>query len=510
MNTDPCETFLAIASQFQLGDLDTEKPHPLTRNLSELASTNLPKAIHCLKQIDVEAFEHIEPKADEIAQLGKAIHDTLISGGRIFLCGCGATGRLSISLEVFCRTGLVESKYKDRFIGFMAGGDTALIKSIERFEDIPEYGKDQLLELDFSSNDLLISSSEGGETPFVIGATEAAVQHSDRRPWFLYCNPDSILIKNADRSKKIIKNNSIQKLNLSVGAMGISGSTRMQASSVLMASIGWAIKHGDDAKSIQSRIQFIRNYLDTNDFSFLTDFIEQESNEYRNERYISYQSKTCAVTVLTDTTERAPTFSLSPFENSRSKNDPAGWCYLVQAHETKSEAAWFDLLKRKPRCLEWKGISQYTGLDYLYGFHIGREGQVLREQKTNTAEHTTFSIETINNDIVWEFSGLESSLNTDDMCILEKNLVLKILMNIHSTLIMGLLKRYEGNLMTFVKPSNNKLIDRAIRYIQLLCKKRALPIPGYSEIARIVFIYKDGLKSNEAIVLKALSHISQN
>jgi len=32
-----CEEFLKIADQFKLGELDTEKPHPDTMNLSDLA-----------------------------------------------------------------------------------------------------------------------------------------------------------------------------------------------------------------------------------------------------------------------------------------------------------------------------------------------------------------------------------------------------------------------------------------------------------------------------------------
>lgn len=42
---------------------------------------------------------------------------------------------------------------------------------------------------------------------------------------------------------------------------------------------------------------------------------------------------------------------------------------------------------------------------------------------------------------------------------------LKVLLNKHSTLVMGKLNKIKSNLMSWVRPSNNKLIDRAIRYI---------------------------------------------
>ena len=53
----------------------------------------------------------------------------------------------------------------------MAGGDVAIIASVEDFEDHPEFGAHQLLSLGFADNDLLIACTEGGETPWVIGAT---------------------------------------------------------------------------------------------------------------------------------------------------------------------------------------------------------------------------------------------------------------------------------------------------------------------------------------------------
>ncbi|MCZ6674358.1 MAG: hypothetical protein O7C75_15625, partial [Verrucomicrobia bacterium] len=165
MRDKACEEFLKVANQFKLGTLETEKPHPLTTQLSKEAQTNLHSAVDTLKQVDTEALKLLESYLPDIAQLGGDIQDTLNKGGRVFLCGCGATGRLSISLEVFCREGLVNPPYEEQFVGFMAGGDAALIKSIDNFEDRPEYGAKQLEELGFRKEDLLISTTEGGETP---------------------------------------------------------------------------------------------------------------------------------------------------------------------------------------------------------------------------------------------------------------------------------------------------------------------------------------------------------
>ena len=44
----------------------------------------------------------------------------------------------------------------------MAGGDAALIKSIEDFQDHPQFAEQQVVELGFRENDLMIGSTEGG------------------------------------------------------------------------------------------------------------------------------------------------------------------------------------------------------------------------------------------------------------------------------------------------------------------------------------------------------------
>jgi N-acetylmuramic acid 6-phosphate etherase len=47
-------------------------------------------------------------------------------------------------------------------------------------------------------------------------------------------------------------------------------------------------------------------------------------------------------------------------------------------------------------------------------------------------------------------------------------MLLKIILNTHSTIVMARMGKVLSNFMTWVRPSNNKLIDRAIRYITYL------------------------------------------
>ena len=134
----------------------------------------------------------LKTKIPELEHLYRAINDTVETGGRIFICGCGATGRLSIVLETLWRqeTRQLHQEWEDRVISFMAGGDAALIKSIEDFEDHPEFAEQQVVELGFRENDLMIGSTEGGETSWVIGAVWKSTELTKRKPYILYGNTD--------------------------------------------------------------------------------------------------------------------------------------------------------------------------------------------------------------------------------------------------------------------------------------------------------------------------------
>tara|TARA_Y100000588_G_C14247852_1_gene922178 strand:+ start:1262 stop:2794 length:1533 start_codon:yes stop_codon:yes gene_type:complete len=507
MGLNECRDFLSVAKQFKLGGLQTEQPHPLTVDLSRLATSDLESAVSTLEQVDVEALEKLGNYATKIADLGSEVSKTLTSGNRIYLCGCGATGRLSISLEVFCREGLIPDAHQEQVIGFMAGGDAALIKSIENFEDHPECGAQQLRELGFGKNDLLISTTEGGETPFVIGATEEAARISSKRPWFLYCNPETQLKEIVERSANILNNDRIRSLSLHVGPMALSGSTRMQASTVLMAAVGFALERGGNEKSISERICQLKAAWMKLDTSQLKNFTAAEANAYQSREEIIYLTDTLGVTVLTDTTERSPTFSLAPFENARSPSNLQAMCYMAVPSASKTQEAWHKILKRAPRCLEWDSIKELAGLEILEGFTIARTCQKIREQNSPSIKQIPFSIETTTGGFRWEFKELVWNVSLRELTVLEQNLILKMLLNIHSTLVMGILGRFESNLMIYVKPSNYKLIDRSIRYIQLLSKAQGYREPEYSVVAEKLFEINNSLGPDSAIVLKTLEKL---
>lgn len=504
------EEFLSISSQYKLGGLVTESPHPETKELSHLAENDLPKAISILKDLDLNTIHVLSDKKNEIYHLKEIICETLAAGNDIYFCGCGATGRLSLTIETLWRQIHNEDIMKDRVFSFMAGGDVALIRSIENFEDFPQYGARQLKEAGFRDGDLLVGTTEGGETPFVIGAVEKATELSWRKPFFLYCNPDDLLGAAAERSLKVINNSRIEKINLTVGPMAVTGSTRMQASTILLAVAGIALLYYNDSDQTVSRaIDELSVFWKNADIQFIERFIISETGYYRKGEYLLYESDNyLGITIITDTTERSPTFSLYPFENENEPGQPSSLCYIFMPGSSGSREAWESLLWRSPRTLEWQEIDGIASMKRLLGFDFSAELIRRRERTLPGSIHHRFRIYNNKASIHFVLGNEKYSLTVPFTNPLFTHLVLKMILNTHSTLVMGRLGRYEGNVMTYVRASNNKLIDRAIRYIDLILKPKNISLP-YDTIAHILFGMLEKTPADHAIVLETVAEIEK-
>ena len=507
------QEFLSISSQFRLGKLPTESPNPKSLNLSYDAHENLPRAIETIQSIDRDVFKKLQSTLPEIFQLKADIETTLKNNGRLFLCGCGATGRLSLALETLWRREYAEDKTKaDQVISFMAGGDVALIHSVEKFEDFPEFGERQLLELGFREGDLLISCTEGGETPFVIGATEAALKVSSRSPYFLYCNPDDILCVTAERSRRVIENNKIHKINLTVGPMALTGSTRMQATTILMYAVGLAMWfHDKTINEMQNELQKLTDFVNTESFSFLENFIKEETNLYKKGEYDYYETDgALGISILTDTTERSPTFSLYPFENQNDTDSAKlpSLSYLLFPHAKNAESAWLELLGRAPRTFHWKEITDQTSQDRLSGFDFSKN-LIEARLRYLKVPHSRFKIfiDQEKNEISFSLNQLSHIVSLKNLNFLSAHMVLKMQLNNLSTLIMGRMDRYESNLMTWVRASNNKLVDRSVRYVDILLRKKGIEI-SYEDLVLACFRLKDQTPRDQSLVLRLVREFS--
>lgn len=502
---ESADHFLQIASQFRLGELPTESRHPLTKTLSQLAASDLESALRLLSQVELEALDRaFAGHEDDVRALSQTMAATWAGGGRVFFCGCGATGRLSVSLEALYRKEALACGYDaDRVVSFIAGGDYALVRSIENFEDHPEYGALQLRDLGFKDGDLLVATTEGGETPFVIGATLEAASISSVQPWFLFCNPHDSLM-GLDRCRSIFDHKHVRWVSLPTGPMALAGSTRLQASTVLMLAAGSALFAAASGGDAWALVEEFRRTLKGSDFSVLAPLIEREAEAYAKGNRCLHSADEHAITVLTDTTERSPTFSIAPFENEFASGDRLAWTYLTIPSVTRPDHAWDKILMRPMRPLTWKSVAGKYDASVMPGFDFSQQTVLRRRMRAGAP--LVFSVEAMGGALHLSIGGRSATLPVSASRLTE-HLILKCALNMCSTLVMGRLGRFESNLMLYVKASNNKLIDRAIRYVRLLLEDRGLS-RSYEDVCHALFEVRLTLDPEDSIVLRTLEKLT--
>ena len=511
---DSVEDYLAEREIYNLGILPTEMQNPKTEGLSRWVKHDPMRAIAAVKDVDANALRELARCGDEFAELSREIADTLEKGNKIFLCGCGATGRLSLALEAIWRA---DEKGRrgispESVVGFMAGGDIALVRSVENFEDMPSFGAKHLIDLGFQAGDLLISPTEGGETPFVIGATEKAAeiaeQENGKKPYFLYCNPNKILLQ-VERSRKVIESRWIRTISIPTGPMALSGSTRLQASTVLMYGIGLALFFPNiKGSEFSSKVDSYRKFFEETSLEFLGDFSQFESDAVKTGNFLLYETDNYGITILTDTTERSPTFSLRPFENIQDgKETKPCLSYLCIPNELSSETAWKAVLGRLPRGLDWPDYAGRLSQAIALGFDFSVKGGLLRKERVAPASLEKIFIGTEDNGIRFVYGKrdvlISTNRNGEALSLLERHLLLKLILNTHSLLVMGKLGRYESNVMTWVRPSNGKLIDRSVRYIRYLLAAEGVN-QSYETVAKKLFEVYKRLGDDEPVVVSVV------
>lgn len=504
---EKAEEFLKVADQFQLGALPTEQRHPLTYELADLSRNDIPGALKILKDIDLGMLRDVMARAPELAVLESAMRDTLRAGNRVFFYGCGATGRLSMAIEYIWRHVHRGRAEADHVLGFMSGGDLALVHSIENFEDHPEYGARQVRDIGFGPHDLLVSCTEGGETPSVIGATEEAARISSRKPFFLYCNPDHVLHEQVERSRRVLENPGIEKICLFVGPMYLSGSTRLQASTALMLGAGVALLRAAETGVAAPDMQRLVDFLQKTDLSFLAQFTEEESRIYAAGEYVLYETNEYGISILTDTTERAPTFSLMGFENQNNPSRQPSLSYLCLPAAQTALDAWRAILLRDPITIEWDELKSVSGRERLMGFDFSAQARQQRDGLIAPARVHRFVVERAGNEMHFTLNDRHHHIDVTGLEPLSEHLFLKMVMNMHSTLVMGRLGRFESNVMTWVKPSNKKLIDRAIRYVDYLLHHQNVMGFSYRDICHQLFIEAARMTPAQSVVMMTVESL---
>ncbi len=120
-----------------------------------------------MNSADQEVAIAVEREIPNIALAADAISERIRAGGRVFYFGAGSSGRLAVLDASECPPTFHTPP--EMFQAIIAGGDTALRRSIEQAEDDPEQGKRDLSERGFSGRDALVGIAASGRTPYVLG-----------------------------------------------------------------------------------------------------------------------------------------------------------------------------------------------------------------------------------------------------------------------------------------------------------------------------------------------------
>ncbi|MBT2391170.1 N-acetylmuramic acid 6-phosphate etherase [Streptomyces sp. ISL-1] len=156
--------------------------------------------------------------AAQLPRIAAAIDGTaerMSRGGRLIYAGAGTAGRLGVLDASECPPTF--NTDPDEVVGLIAGGPSAMVKSVEGAEDSKELAAADLDALELTADDTVVGISASGRTPYAIGA----VEHARARGALtigLSCNTDSALGAAADHGIEVV-----------VGPELLTGSTRLKA-----------------------------------------------------------------------------------------------------------------------------------------------------------------------------------------------------------------------------------------------------------------------------------------
>ena len=167
--------------------------------------------------VDEEKFvgEALRGARADLASAIEMIANSLRKGGRLFYVGAGTSGRLGVldASEIPPTFGASPELVQ----GIIAGGVTALFRSVEGAEDERSNGALAIDERGVKDSDVVLGITASGRTPFVLGAL-AQAKSLGAKTVLLSCNPTS------DGNAAIDL-----RIHLAVGPEIVAGSTRLKA-----------------------------------------------------------------------------------------------------------------------------------------------------------------------------------------------------------------------------------------------------------------------------------------
>jgi len=210
----------------------TEQRNPRSENLEKLSA-------RALVELFVEEEKFIQDALrGAIVDLARAIEivtESLRNGGRLFYVGAGSSGRIGVldASEIPPTFGASP----DLVQGIIAGGATALHRSVEGAEDEEGAGALAIDQRGVKAVDVVVGITASSRTPFVIGAVARAKSLS-AKTILLTCNPVVAVV--VDRGPASATPDTVDvdlAINLAVGPEILTGSTRLKAGTATKAAL---------------------------------------------------------------------------------------------------------------------------------------------------------------------------------------------------------------------------------------------------------------------------------
>ena len=189
----------------------TEQPS----HFDHLEQMSVGELLQHINEEDMLVAEAVHKAMPQIQALIEAIEPRMKRGGRLFYVGAGTSGRLGVldASELPPTFGIAEN----RVIGLIAGGDKALRHAVEKAEDFPDKGWQDLLPFHPAADDSVLGIAASGTTPYVIGAVSEARKHG-LLTGCITSNPDTPLAAAAEYPIETI-----------VGPEFVTGSSRLKS-----------------------------------------------------------------------------------------------------------------------------------------------------------------------------------------------------------------------------------------------------------------------------------------
>jgi len=144
--------------------LTTEARNASSAQIDELPTEGMLRVIN---SADAEIAGAVAKEIPAIARAVDEIVARLHNGGRLFYLGAGTSGRLGVLDASECPPTF--NTPPELVQGLIAGGDTALRRSIEGAEDSADEGRADLVRHGFGAADALVGIAASGRTPYVLG-----------------------------------------------------------------------------------------------------------------------------------------------------------------------------------------------------------------------------------------------------------------------------------------------------------------------------------------------------